>query len=67
MAFHKTLQKVQNHCILGTIKYLFVEIHNKIRYLVLVDEWCDKVCGRIKYLISKKVVLQTVLIIIILQ
>ena len=32
----------------------FIKIHNKIRYLVLFDEWCDKVYDRIKYLISKK-------------
>ena len=32
----------------------FIEIHNKIRYLVLFDEWCDKICDRIKYIISKK-------------
>ena len=39
----------------------FIKIHNKIlRYLV----WCDKICDRVKYLISKKVVLKMVLIII---
>ena len=42
----------------------FIKIHNKIRYLVLFDVWCDKICDRVKYLISKKVVLQIVLIII---
>ena len=26
----------------------------KIRYLVLFDDWCDKICDRIKYLISEK-------------
>ena len=42
----------------------FIKIHNKIRYLVLFDVWRDKICDRVKYLISKKVVLQIVLIII---
>ena len=33
----------------------FTEIHDKIRYLVLFDYcYCDKVCGKIKYLISEK-------------
>ena len=32
----------------------FIKIHNKIRYLVLFDEWCDKICNGIKYLISEK-------------
>ena len=32
----------------------FIEIHNKIRYLVLFDEWCDKILDRMKYLVSKK-------------
>ena len=32
----------------------FIKIHNRIRYLVLFDEWCDKVCDRIKHLLSKK-------------
>ena len=31
----------------------FIKIHNKIRSLVLFDEWCDKICDRIKYLVSK--------------
>ena len=42
----------------------FIKTYNKIRYLVLFDEWCDKICHRIKYLISKKVILQIGLIII---
>ena len=44
----------------------FIKIHNKIRFLVLFDEWCDKICDRIKYLTyeQKKVVLLIVLIII---
>ena len=33
----------------------FIKIHNKARYLVLFDEWCDKICDRIKYLISKNI------------
>ena len=32
----------------------FIKTYNKIRYLVLFDEWCDKICDRIKYLINKK-------------
>ena len=33
----------------------FMKIHNKIRYLVLFDySYCDKICDKIKYLISKK-------------
>ena len=32
----------------------FIKIHNNIRYLVLFDEWCEKICDRIKYLISEK-------------
>ena len=32
-----------------------VKIHNKIRYLVLFDyNYCDKICDKIKYLISEK-------------
>ena len=32
-----------------------IKIHNRIRYLVLFDYgWCDKICDRIKYLISEK-------------
>ena len=33
----------------------FIEIHNKIRYLILSDySYCDKICNKIKYLISEK-------------
>ena len=32
----------------------FIKIRNKIRYLVLFDDWCGKICGRTEYLISKK-------------
>ena len=33
----------------------FMKIHNKIRYLVLFDQnYCDKICDKIKYFISKK-------------
>ena len=42
----------------------FIKIHNKIKYLVLFDDWCDKICNRIKVIGFKKVVLQVVLIII---
>ena len=44
-----------NRCVLGTIKNGFIKLHNKIRYLVLFDEWCGKICGRDKYLRSKKI------------
>ena len=41
---------------------VFIKIYNGIRYLVLFDYgWCNKICNRIKYLITKK---QIVLIII---
>ena len=33
----------------------FIKIHDKIRYLVLFDySFCDKICDKIKYLISEK-------------
>ena len=33
----------------------FIKIHDEIRYLVLFDcSWCDKICDRIKYIISEK-------------
>ena len=32
----------------------FIKIHNKIRYLVLFDGSCDKICDRINSLINKK-------------
>ena len=33
----------------------FINIHDRIRYLVLFDcGWFDKVCDRIKYLINKE-------------
>ena len=42
----------------------FIKIHNGIRWLILLDyEWFDKICNRIKYVISKKMVLQITLII----
>ena len=41
---------------------VFIKIYDGIRYLVLFDYgWCNKICNRIKYLITKK---QIVLIII---
>ena len=33
----------------------FIKIHNKIRYLVWFDEWCDKIWDRIKYLKNEKI------------
>ena len=32
----------------------FIKISNKIWYLVLFDDWWDKTCDRIKYLMSEK-------------
>ena len=33
----------------------FIKIHNKIRYLVLLDyDSCDEICDKIKYLVSEK-------------
>ena len=32
----------------------FIKILLKIRHSVSYDEWCDKICDKIKYLISKK-------------
>ena len=33
----------------------FIKIHDKVRYLVLFDySYCDKICDKIKYLISEK-------------
>ena len=32
----------------------FIEIYNKTRYLVLFDEWCKKICDKIKYVIREK-------------
>ena len=31
----------------------YIKFHNKVRYLVLFDEWYNKICDRIKYLISE--------------
>ena len=46
---------MQNHCVLGSIKYMDLLIHNGIRYLVLFDYgWFNKTCDTIKYLISEK-------------
>ena len=41
----------------------FIKFHNKIRYLVLFDGWCDKICERIKYLISEKSGIPVVLLV----
>ena len=33
----------------------FIKIHDKMRYLILFDySYCDKICHKIKYLISEK-------------
>ena len=43
----------------------FIKIHDRIRFSVLLDcGWFDKACDKIKYLISKKEVLQIVFVII---
>ena len=31
----------------------FIKIHSYVRYLVLFDEWYDKIWCRIKYFVSK--------------
>ena len=59
MTFHTKLQRVQNHCVLAV---RFDKINEFIRvrcgeltYLVLFDYGLyDKICDKIKYLISKK-------------
>ena len=39
----------------------FIKIYDRVRYLVLFDYgWFDKICGMIKYLISEKVVADTI-------
>ena len=31
----------------------FIKICNKVRHLVLLDEWCNKISNRIKHLITE--------------
>ena len=59
MTFHTKLQRVQNH-------YVFIRVcGGEFRYLVLFDYGLfDKICDKIKYLISEKSSVQIVLIII---
>ena len=34
----------------------FIKIHNRIKYLVLFDDnYCDKICKKIGYLVSDKI------------
>ena len=59
ITFHTKLQRVQNH-------YVFIRVcGGEFRYLVLFDYGLfDKICDKIKYLISEKSSVQIVLIII---
>ena len=42
-----------------------IKIYDGIRYLVILDRnWFEKICDNIKYFVTKKKVLQIVLIII---
>ena len=56
MKFHIKLQRVQKPLRIRFDKInRFIKIHDKIRYLVLFDySYCDKICDKIKYLISEK-------------
>ena len=43
----------------------WIKIYDGIRYLVILDRnWFEKICDNIKYFVTKKKVLQIVLIII---
>ena len=50
---YKTLMGTKPLCIRYDKIDEFTKIHNNIGYLVLFDELCNKICDRIKYLISK--------------
>ena len=65
ITFYIKLQQVRNHCVLGSIKItgFIISPDGKIKHLILFDYGLfNKICDKIKYLISKKVVLQIVLI-----
>ena len=52
MTFHTKLERVQNHCVLGSKKIDgFIRVRgDEFKHLVLFDKICDK----IKYLVSEK-------------
>ena len=56
MTFHTTLQRVQNYCVLDSIKHEFIKVWSgEFRYLVLFDYGLfDKIFEKIKYLIIEK-------------
>ena len=57
MIFHTKPLWVQHHCKLGSMKQTdgFIKIHDGTRYLqIFSNSLYDKICDRIKYLISKK-------------
>ena len=55
MTAHAKLQRcAKQFCIRFDKIGRFIKIHNKIKFLVLLDEWCDKICDKIKCLISDK-------------
>ena len=50
MIIDTKLQRVQNHCIFGTMKYM-----DLLKFIMEFDRgWFDKICDRIKYLTSEK-------------
>ena len=52
MTFHTKFLWVQYHCVLGLTKKM-----DLLKFMMKLDfnhECCDKVCDRIKYLISEK-------------
>ena len=54
MRFHnKTSTRVKPLPIRYNKTDRYIKFHNKVRYLVLFDEWYNKICDRIKYLISE--------------
>ena len=55
MTFHTKLQRVQKHCVIGSIKYMEIVCGGEFRYLLLFDNaLCEEICDTIKYLISDK-------------
>ena len=60
------LEQVKSHYVLDSIKYRFItSFDGKIKHLISFDyRLFNKVCDKIKYLLSKKKVLHIVLIIV---
>ena len=62
---YKTSMGAKPLCIMFDEIDRFIEIHDRDRYLVLLDYcYCDEICDNIKSLMNKKMVLQIALIII---